>query len=229
MKTEGKFRFFLRLAIVPLFAGALFAQSTPDKILVVNGKTIGPAVREMDGHSYVDIDTLAQAMSGNVTVEPNRVLLAFPIPAQVGHRARRRAQSRRAAATPGATGGAGAFAQGFAAAAAIGNPGGNARMARRHHRDDYLWNGRKRRAGSKLPRSGAGRPRAGRSRRRYRRRSQRPRLLQNELGRNSKIGRTPFSPPAANSTAKPPWIQTPCKTIPPWPRSKPAASSSTPC
>jgi hypothetical protein len=79
MKNQGKFQFFLRLAIVPLFAGALFAQSTPDKILVVNGKTIGPAVREMDGHSYVDIDTLAQAVSGNVTVEPNRVLLAFPM------------------------------------------------------------------------------------------------------------------------------------------------------
>jgi hypothetical protein len=78
MKTQGKIRFVLRLAIVPLFAGALLAQSTPDKILVVNGKTIGPAVRELDGHSYVDIDTLAQAMSGNVTVEPNRVLLAFP-------------------------------------------------------------------------------------------------------------------------------------------------------
>ena len=78
MKTQGKIRFFLRLAIVPLFAGALLAQSTPEKILVVNGKTIGPAVRELDGHSYVDIDTLAQAMSGNVTVEPNRVLLAFP-------------------------------------------------------------------------------------------------------------------------------------------------------
>jgi hypothetical protein len=70
----------LRLAIVPLFAGVLFAQSTPEKILVVNGKTIGPAVRELDGHSYVDIDTLAQAMSGNVTVEPNRVLLAIPMP-----------------------------------------------------------------------------------------------------------------------------------------------------
>jgi hypothetical protein len=80
MTSQGKIQFFLRLAIVPLFAGALFAQSTPDKILVVNGKMIGPAVREMDGHSYVDIDTLAQAMSGNVTVEPNRVVLAFPMP-----------------------------------------------------------------------------------------------------------------------------------------------------
>jgi hypothetical protein len=79
MKSQGKLRFFLRLAIVPVFAGALFAQSTPDKILVVNGKTIGPAVRNMDGHSYVDIDTLAQAMSGNVTVEPNRVLLSIPV------------------------------------------------------------------------------------------------------------------------------------------------------
>jgi hypothetical protein len=80
MKSQDKLRFFLRLAIIPVFAGALFAQSTPDKVLVVNGKTIGPAVRDIDGHSYVDLDTLAQAMSGNVTVEPNRVLLAFPTP-----------------------------------------------------------------------------------------------------------------------------------------------------
>ena len=80
MKSQGKLRFFLRLAIVPVFAGALFAQSTPDKILVVNGKTIGPAVRDIGGHSYVDLDTLAQAMSGNITVEPTRVLFAFPTP-----------------------------------------------------------------------------------------------------------------------------------------------------
>ena len=48
MMSLGKFRYFLRFAIIPIFAGALFAQTTPDKVLVVNGKTIGPAVRDID-------------------------------------------------------------------------------------------------------------------------------------------------------------------------------------
>jgi hypothetical protein len=114
MNTQGKFRFILRLAIVPLLAGALFAQSTPDKILVVNGKTIGPAVRDIDGHSYVDINTLAQAMSGNVTVEPNRVLLAFPAPVAAP------APAAPSNPSPQAPQSARGLSRGFAAAA-IGN------------------------------------------------------------------------------------------------------------
>lgn len=117
MKARLKFRVFLRLAIIPVFAAALFAQSTPDKVLVVNGRTVGPAVRDIDGHTYVNLDTLAQAMSGNVTVEPNRVLLAFPTPVAATAPAAAPAPPPTQPQTPEAPRG---LSRGFAAAA-IGN------------------------------------------------------------------------------------------------------------
>ncbi|HEY4709729.1 MAG TPA: hypothetical protein VIH46_06140 [Candidatus Acidoferrales bacterium] len=36
-------------------------------------------VRQIDGRSYVDIEALAQATNGAVTVEPNRVVLTIPV------------------------------------------------------------------------------------------------------------------------------------------------------
>ena len=60
-----------------LFAALLFAQNTPEKPLIVNGKQIGSAVL-LDGRSYVDVETLAQATNGSVTIEPNRVVLNLP-------------------------------------------------------------------------------------------------------------------------------------------------------
>jgi hypothetical protein len=74
------FRFFLSLGFVLALAGALFAQSTPNKnkILVVNGKSAGPAVRQIDGRSYVDIQTLAEATNGVVTIERHRIVLTIP-------------------------------------------------------------------------------------------------------------------------------------------------------
>ena len=76
----GNFRFFLPLGFVLAVAGVLFAQSTPtkNKILVVNGKSAGPAVRLIDGRSYVDIETLAQVTNGVFTVERHRILLTIP-------------------------------------------------------------------------------------------------------------------------------------------------------
>jgi hypothetical protein len=50
----------------------------PDKTLVVNGRTTDTAVREIDGHSYVDIENLAQITNGVVTFEANRVVLTIP-------------------------------------------------------------------------------------------------------------------------------------------------------
>jgi hypothetical protein len=78
MNKHGNLRFSLRLGFLLAFAGVLFAQSTPDKILVVNGRTAGPAVREIDGHSYVDIETLAKVTNGSVTIETGRILLTIP-------------------------------------------------------------------------------------------------------------------------------------------------------
>lgn len=65
------FGFVLSLAAV------LLAQRS-SKTLVVNGKTIGATVLQIDGRSYVDIETLAQITRGSVRVEPNRIVLTVP-------------------------------------------------------------------------------------------------------------------------------------------------------
>jgi len=43
-----------------LLAGALSAQRIPDKNLLVNGKSTSAVVLQLDGHFYIDIETLAQ-------------------------------------------------------------------------------------------------------------------------------------------------------------------------
>jgi hypothetical protein len=78
MNRPDNFRFILLFGFVLLLAGVLLGQSTPDKILVVNGRTAGAAIRQIDGRSYIDIETLAQITNGVVTVEPNRIVLTIP-------------------------------------------------------------------------------------------------------------------------------------------------------
>ena len=81
MPQYSTFRFILVFAFVLSLAGTLPAQSTrpPDKTLVVNGKIIGTGVHQIDGHSYVDIEALAQITNAVVTVEPNRIVLTIPV------------------------------------------------------------------------------------------------------------------------------------------------------
>jgi hypothetical protein len=91
MNKHGNFRFFLPLGYVLALAGVLFAQSTPttptsptkNKTLVVNGKSAGAIVRQIDGRSYVDIQTLAEFTNGAVTIERHRITLTIP-PADSG-------------------------------------------------------------------------------------------------------------------------------------------------
>src|SRR5260370_17477040 len=80
MSKHDNFRFLLPLGFVLGLAGVLFAQSAPtkNKILVVNGKSAGPAVRQIDGRSYVDIQTLAEVTNGVVTIERHRIVLTIP-------------------------------------------------------------------------------------------------------------------------------------------------------
>ena len=77
MSNHPSFRFVLYLALVLALSGMLFAQST-SRILVVNGKTAGPGVRQINGRLYVDLETLAQATNAVFTVEPRRVVLNIP-------------------------------------------------------------------------------------------------------------------------------------------------------
>lgn len=78
MNRNCAVRFFLFLVVVPALTGILFAQSTGDKTLVVNGKTATSPVRQIDGRSYVDLETLAEVTNGAFTVEAHRIVLTIP-------------------------------------------------------------------------------------------------------------------------------------------------------
>ena len=78
MNRHDNFRFFLLFGFVLALTGALLGRGTTDKTLVVNGRTTGTAVRQIDGRSYIDIETLAQITNGVVTIEPNRIVLTIP-------------------------------------------------------------------------------------------------------------------------------------------------------
>jgi hypothetical protein len=82
MKNHGKAPYVILFAIILTCAGMLFAQTTGDRALFVNGKAAGNVV-QIGGHSYVDIDTVVQITNGSVTIEPNRVLLTISAPAPV--------------------------------------------------------------------------------------------------------------------------------------------------
>jgi hypothetical protein len=78
MNRHDNFRFVLLFGFLLSLAGVLLGQGKPDTILVVNGRTAGAAVRQIDGRFYVDIETLAQITNGEVTVEPTRIVLTIP-------------------------------------------------------------------------------------------------------------------------------------------------------
>jgi len=78
MKNRGMFPYIVLTGFILSLAGILLAQTPPDRTLFVNGKPAG-TVTQVGGHSYIDIETLAQITNGKVTVEPNRILLNIPI------------------------------------------------------------------------------------------------------------------------------------------------------
>jgi hypothetical protein len=79
MNQYRNLRFFVRLGLVLAIPVSLFAQSIPNKTLVVNGKTVEAAVRQIDGHSYVDVETVAQLTNGTFIVDPRQVVLNIPV------------------------------------------------------------------------------------------------------------------------------------------------------
>ena len=66
------------LGLALSLAGVLLAKHEPDQKLVVNGKTTNASVVQIDGHSYVDLEALAQITHGSVTFEPNQIVLTIP-------------------------------------------------------------------------------------------------------------------------------------------------------
>ena len=79
MNRLSRLHYVVLLGFILSIAAVLLAQRTPNKTLVVNGKTTSAAIMQIDGRSYVDIETLAQIMNGIVTVEPNRIFLTIPV------------------------------------------------------------------------------------------------------------------------------------------------------
>jgi hypothetical protein len=78
MHKHTSIRFVVYLVVALSLSGMLFAQSTSNKILVVNGRTAGTPVRQINGRLYIDLETLAQATNAVFTVEPRRVVLNIP-------------------------------------------------------------------------------------------------------------------------------------------------------
>jgi hypothetical protein len=79
MNKHHNFKFCVRLGFFLVFAGSLSAQNTPNKTLVVNGKAVDAPVLQIGGHSYIDVESLAQVTNGTVFIEPNRVVLTIPV------------------------------------------------------------------------------------------------------------------------------------------------------
>src|SRR3984893_8534468 len=78
LSKQPTFRFVVYLGVVVTLSGMLLAQSTSNKLLVVNGKTTSAGVRQINGRLYVDLETLARATNAVFTVEPRRVVLTIP-------------------------------------------------------------------------------------------------------------------------------------------------------
>jgi hypothetical protein len=78
MKTHLNFTRVVILGFVLSLGGVLFAQRGPDQKLFVNGKTTNAVILQVDGHSYVDVEALAQITNGSVKFDANQVLLTIP-------------------------------------------------------------------------------------------------------------------------------------------------------
>jgi hypothetical protein len=83
MNRRRNLRYFVVFGTLVLLAGVLWAQRGPDKILVVNGKTIESPVVQIGGRSYVDVETLAQITNGVIAVQPDRIVLTIPAAASI--------------------------------------------------------------------------------------------------------------------------------------------------
>lgn len=78
MKKHRNFRFCIRLGFLLALPGTLFAQTISNKTVIVNGKSAEATVLLIDGHSYIDVETVAELSNGTVFIEPNRVVFTMP-------------------------------------------------------------------------------------------------------------------------------------------------------
>jgi hypothetical protein len=77
MKNRKIISYSFFFGFILLFAGILLAQNKPDRALIVNGKSEGMVV-QMNGHAYIDVETVARFTNGSLTIEPTQIALTFP-------------------------------------------------------------------------------------------------------------------------------------------------------
>ncbi len=77
MKRHLNIRRVAILGFVLTLGGVLFAQQAPDRKLLVNGKSTDAVVVDVNGHSYIDIETVAQITNGSVKFEPDQVRISM--------------------------------------------------------------------------------------------------------------------------------------------------------
>ena len=85
MQRQCKLQYILWSWLVLSSTGTLFAQDTPEqtlpeRTLVVNGKAASGKVVQIEGRSYVNLETLAQITGASVSEEPDKVVLTIPSP-----------------------------------------------------------------------------------------------------------------------------------------------------
>jgi hypothetical protein len=69
----------MTLALLLLLPALMLVQAAQrNRTLVISGHTGELAVREMDGHSYVEIQALAQLTNGSLSSNGNRIVLTLP-------------------------------------------------------------------------------------------------------------------------------------------------------
>lgn len=68
------------LALFVCLPGPVVGQAKgKKKTLVVNGHTAAEAVLQIDGHAYVDIETLAQITNASLSIQPDQLVLTMPV------------------------------------------------------------------------------------------------------------------------------------------------------
>jgi hypothetical protein len=69
------------VALVLAFSNVAFAQSTQQRrTLVVNGQSGQAIVFQIDGRSYIDLETLAHIANGSISVQGDQIVLNLPAP-----------------------------------------------------------------------------------------------------------------------------------------------------
>jgi hypothetical protein len=80
----NRWRCFLAIFCFACLPGSALGQATPQKkTLVVNGHSAAAAVVQLDGHSYVDIETLAQVTNATLSIQSDRIIMKMPGPGPV--------------------------------------------------------------------------------------------------------------------------------------------------